>query len=76
LITVSADWLEGELSLTLQRLGQEAMPLGDLLDLDRVKGLHLTRLGRNVSVATVEAQLRKIAQALDEQASAVLAPRV
>jgi hypothetical protein len=39
----------------------------DLVDLSRVKGLHLTRLGRGISTATVEEQLKKVATALLEQ---------
>jgi hypothetical protein len=75
LITISADWLEGELSVTVQRLGQSPVAVADLVDLDGIKGLRMTRLGRNVSVGTVESSLRKIAEALDEQATEVLLPR-
>ena len=75
LITVSADWLEGELSVTVQRPGESPVAVADLVDLDGVKGLRMTRLGRNVSVSTVESTLGKIAEALDEQASDVLLPR-
>lgn len=54
LITVSADWLEGELSVTVQRAGESPVPIEDVLDLGKIKSLHLRRLGRNVSAATVE----------------------
>jgi hypothetical protein len=76
LIVVSADWLEGELSLTVQQAGASPVPITDFIDLSRIKGLHLTRLGRNVSTDTVEATLRKIGAALDEQAGSALGRRV
>jgi hypothetical protein len=67
LITVSADWLEGELSLTVRSLGGRPVPVDDLIDLTRIKGLHLTRLSRNVTTDVVAAQLEKIALALSQQ---------
>ena len=74
LITVSADWLEGELSVTVQRLGQPPVAVADLVNLDGVKGLRMTRLGRNVSASTIETSLRKVAEALANQAPEVLTP--
>jgi hypothetical protein len=72
LITISADWLEGEMALRVQRSGQPSTAIEDLLDLTQVHGLHLLRLPRNVSVGTLEAQLRKIANALIEQVPELL----
>jgi hypothetical protein len=72
LITVSADWLAGELSMSVQRAGGSPVPIEDVLDLGKIKDLHLRRLGRSVSAAAVETNLRKIAHALDEQAPDLL----
>ncbi len=74
LLTVSADWLEGELGVTVRTRAGLLSSLDDLIDLGRISGLRLTRLGRGVSAATVEAQLRKVADALIEQAPNVLIP--
>ncbi len=73
LITVAADWLEGELAVTLQRFGEAPQAIEDLLDLSQVKGLHLTRLGKGASVDVVAAQLQRVATALREQRGDLLA---
>jgi hypothetical protein len=72
LIRVSADWLEGELSVSLQRPGKPPIPIADLLDLTGVEGLRMTRLGRGVTVETLAATLKKIALALDEKVPELL----
>lgn len=72
LISVSADWLEGELALTVRSAGRPPTAIGDVIDLTQIKGLHLSRLARNVGIETLEAQLRKLAEALIEQAPQVL----
>jgi hypothetical protein len=74
LLTVSADWLEGELAVTVRKPGGPSVDIGEVIDLGRVKGLHLSRLGRGVSTERVAEQLKKLAQALMEQAPQVLAP--
>jgi hypothetical protein len=72
LITVSADWLEGELALTVRSAGEAEMSIAEVIDLARVEALHLSRLSRSASTETVAAQLRKIAEALVEQAAELL----
>lgn len=66
LITVIADWLEGELDVTVRTLNEPAKPLAEVIDIAH-KALHLTRLGRGASVRTIQAQLRKIAEELVTQ---------
>ena len=72
-ITFSADWHEGELSVSVQRAGESPEMLEDLIDLGEIKALHLTRIKRGGSSGTVEATLRKIAGAIEAQAPHVLA---
>lgn len=71
LIAVSADWLEGELSVTVQQVGAPAVPVEDLVE---IKALHLTRIGRGTSPNVVEATLRKIAEALTTQVPEAITP--
>lgn len=72
LITLSADWLEGELKVTVTRPGQPAVPLDALIKLQG-KAIRLNRLPRSVSIGTLESMLRKIAAALLEQSPQLLA---
>jgi hypothetical protein len=74
LITLSADWLEGELDVTVTQPGQPALPLAALVNL-RGKAIHLNRLPRSVSVGTLEATMRKVAAALLEQIPQQLADK-
>lgn len=66
LITLSADWLEGEIDVTVTQLGQPGVPLAALIELEG-KAIHLSRLPRSVSVSSLEATMRKIADTLLEQ---------
>jgi hypothetical protein len=74
LLTISADWLEGELLVTVRKPGGPSVDIGEVIDVRRIKGLHLSRLGRGVSTEQVAGQLNKLAQALLEQAPHVLTP--
>lgn len=71
LIMVSADWLEGELSVTVQRPGQPAVPVEEFIE---AKALHLRRIRRGASVDMIASTLRKVAEALTTQAPEVIAP--
>ena len=71
-VRVDADWLEGELAVTVQAAGQPAVPLDRVVDLATVEGLHLRRISRSVSRGMIESTLSKIASALVDQASDVL----
>jgi hypothetical protein len=73
LLTVSADWLEGEIAVSLRGVGGTEHSLDSVIDVGKVKGLHLSRVGKGATVGMVEATLRKIADALVEQAEDVLA---
>lgn len=65
LVTVTADWLEGELDVTVND-GLHVVSAEQLVDLP--KATHLRRLGRGVSTDVIGAQLTKVAAALIEQA--------
>jgi hypothetical protein len=73
LLTVSADWLEGEISVSVRAVGGPERTLASIIDLDAVKALHLHRVGRGATTGTVESTLRKVADALVEEANDVLA---
>jgi hypothetical protein len=72
LIRVVADWLEGELSITLRVAGEGELPVEELVDLSRIKGLHLARLPKSASADQLASQLKKVADALVVQAPAIL----
>jgi hypothetical protein len=74
LITLSADWLEGELNVTVTQPGQPAIPLATLIELQG-KAIHLNRLPRSVSVSSLESTMRKIAASLREQIPQLLADK-
>lgn len=69
-IRVAADWLEGELDVTVQIVGGAEAPL--LAVVRRPSGLHLQRLPRGVKRGVLEATLRQVADAMVEQAGDVL----
>jgi hypothetical protein len=72
-VRVDADWLEGELAVSLQAGGQPRVSLDRVVDLARVDGLHLRRIPRSASRGMIESTLSKISSALVDQASDVLA---
>src|SRR5687768_18500456 len=59
LIEVVADWLEGELTVVVNTDGS-ARAAEDIVDLTKVKGLHLRRLGRSVSAEVLASQLQRV----------------
>lgn len=73
LITMGADWLEGELEISLQAVGGRPIPLQDVVDLSHAKALHLHRLPRGVSTGVLTSTLTKTAQLLVAHAADVLA---
>jgi hypothetical protein len=72
LLTVSADWLEGEIRVTVQGVGGPERTLASVIDVDAVKALHLNRVRRGATAGMIETTLRKVAGALVEQAEDVL----
>ncbi len=72
LLTFSADWREGEISVSLRGIGGPERMLASVIDVDAVKALSLNRVGRGASIGTIESTLRKVADALVEQARDVL----
>jgi len=71
LITLSADWLEGQLDVTVTQLGGPAVPLAALVKV-KGKAIHLRGIPRSVTVGSLEATMRKIADALLEQVPQLL----
>ena len=72
LISVTADWLEGELAVTLRSGVGGEVPLDRLVADARVKGLRLSRLPRGVSAGVLQSQLHKVADLLKTEAHDVL----
>lgn len=72
-ISISADWLEGEIDVELRALGHSALPLDSVVDLGKVHGLHLRRISRSVTRDQLVSTLTKVVDALVAQAPAVLA---
>jgi hypothetical protein len=72
MITLSADWLEGELDIRVAQRGAKAVPLRDLVEVQGL-GIHLSRLPRAVTAASLEGTMRKIAEALLSQVPEMLA---
>lgn len=68
-IRIVADWLEGELTVTVQQTDGDELALADLVDLRKARGLSLTRLSRGISEDAVVRRLRQIANLLDDQAA-------
>jgi hypothetical protein len=72
-ITVSIDWLEGELDVSVQGAGgKEAVALAELVDFAEVKGLSTRRLPRGVSVGMLERRLAQIGGLLVDQSRDLL----
>jgi hypothetical protein len=67
LIVVTADWLEGEIEVTVNADGRERR-LAEVVDLRAVRGLHLRRLRRGVTADVIGEQLAKVTEALLRQA--------
>jgi hypothetical protein len=72
-ISITADWLEGEINVELQALGHPAVPLGSVVDLGQARGLHLRRIARSATQGQLVSTLKKVADALVAQAPSVLA---
>lgn len=72
LITVGTDRLEGDLTVDLQAAGGKPIPLQHVVDLSRVRALHLHRLPRGVSTGVLTSTLSKVAQVLQTQAADIL----
>lgn len=61
-ISITADWLEGELGISIRHVSGKSVELAELADPSEVKGLSLTRLKRDISVDMLA---RRVTQALD-----------
>jgi hypothetical protein len=72
LITVTVDWLEGDLHVCLRSGPGEDAPLASLVDVAKAHGLRLSRLPRGVSAGVLESQLGKVAELLLADAQEVL----
>jgi len=65
-VVITADWLEGEIEVTVGRIGEEGVAFGSLVPPNAARALHLRRLPRNVRTSVVEAQLSQVAELLTE----------
>lgn len=72
-ISISADWLEGEIDVELQAVGHAPLPLDSVVDVGLVHGLHLRRISRSVTRDQLVSTLTKVVDALVTQAPGVLA---
>jgi hypothetical protein len=72
-IRVTLDRLEGEMTVTVGLLGLAEWPIERVVNLAHVKGLKTRRIARAASSSFIEAQLRRLSEALIAQAPTVLA---
>ena len=71
-ITVDADWYEGEIEIEVAALGAGGVPLKRVVDTSQARALSLTRLPRDIGVDALEGRLRQVAQLLTGQAPGLL----
>ena len=71
-VSVTADWLEGELYVSVSAHGGPEVALAEIVDLTQAKGLALSRLRRGASVGILEARLRKVGEVLVAQVAELL----
>ncbi len=74
LVAIVADWLEGELQITVNT-GGGPVDVGLILDLAKVEGLHLRRLSRGISTDSLTSQLRRHFEILATDAHEYLRPK-
>jgi hypothetical protein len=66
-IFITADWLEGELDVSVRALGDRRMNLDEVVDLSQAKGLSLTRLGKGVTGDMLSRRMTQVLDLLEEQ---------
>jgi hypothetical protein len=71
-ISISADWLEGELDVLVRALGDRPLNLGEVVDLSQTKGLSLSRLGKGVTVDMLSRRLTQVLNAIEQQIPGLL----
>jgi hypothetical protein len=72
-ISVTADWLEGELWIGIRIVGGTPLDFDKLADSSSVKGLSLTRLKGGVSVDSLARRLRQVLELLERAIPGILA---
>jgi len=72
LIHVVADWLEGEVTVTLRSLGGAEVSYEAIVHREDAKALSLTRLPRSPSTGVLVSKLRRLGEALAAQAPDIL----
>ena len=73
LISITADWLEGDLTVAIRAVGGAPIELGALANSSDVKGLSLTRLPRSISVDSLARRLVQVLELLEREVPGVLA---
>lgn len=72
-ISVSADWLEGELRIGVRLVGGTPLDFDNVADSSTIKGLSLTRLKGGVSVDSLARRLRQVLELLERAVPGILA---
>lgn len=72
-ISVTADWLEGDLAIAVRPVGGAPIDLAVLADTGAAKGLSLTRLPRDISTDSLARRLVQVLELLDRAVPGVLA---
>ena len=72
-ISITADWLEGDLTVAIRAVGGAPIELGALANSSDVKGLSLTRLPRSISVDSLARRLVQVLELLEREVPGVLA---
>jgi hypothetical protein len=71
-ISITADWLEGELGVSIRCVGGVPVDLADLADTSEVKGLSLSQLKRGISVDMLARRLTQVLDLLERSVPGLL----
>lgn len=71
-ISVSADWLEGELNISVRALGDRPRNVAEVVDVSKTKGLSLSRLRKGATVDMLARRLSQVFDLLEQQFPGVL----
>lgn len=72
-IAVTADWLEGDLTVAIRPLGGASIAFEDIADAADAKGLSLARLPKGISTDSLARRLVQVLELLDLAVPGVLA---
>lgn len=72
-ISVTADWLEGDLTVAICPVGEAPIDFKDITDAADVKGLSLTRLPKGISTDSLARRLVQVLELLEVAVPGVIA---